>query len=273
MSYSSCFGYSSGGGCSYSPSFSGYSSQSGYSSPQTSSYSSNLEYTISHSEIETPKEINFNPVETNYRQKKYFESYLNNSKLNQTYTNNSPFLLQNTETRFIGDIADISDHIEEAFRKTTGEQFPDDILIHVCSKEKLREFHSEFGGIWSDGINGFSINRKKSGLKSEIFVCQGQLSNVIATLGHEIGHCISVPLETPRDEEAKAFAFEFAWVKAINKENIANLRGCFNISNPAKNNIHDIAFSFVHDLIKDGAEAIKLCFKLISKEISVGYFE
>ena len=40
--------------------------------------------------------------------------------------------------------------------------------------------------------------------------------------------------------------------------------------NPARNNVHDVAFSFVDSLVKEGKEAIKLCFSLISKDISVG---
>lgn len=250
-----------------------YGSSSGYSAASGSDYSSSLEYTVSASEVAQPKDMDFNPIKTNYKQKKYFESYLTNSKLTRSYGETPNFVLQNIETKFIGDVAEISEQIEDAFTKVTGESLPDDIIIHVCSKERLRQFHSEFGGLWSDGINGFAVNKKISGQKSEIFVAQGQLSNVIATLGHEIGHCISAPLDCVRDEEAKAFAFEFAWVKAINDNNIGGLRGCFNLLNPAKNNIHNIAFDFVHKLIQDGAEAVKICFKLISKELTVGGLE
>ena len=248
---------------------SSYSSHS-YSSHSYQSRSSNLEYAVSNSEIAKTRDIEFNPIQTNYKQKRYLEGYLTNSKLSQSYFTNSPFLLQSIETKFIGDVKDISEHIEKAFRIITGEEFPDDISIHVCSKERLKEFHNEVGGSWSNGISGFAVNRKKSGQRSEIFVCQGELANAIATIGHEIGHCISAPLDNARDEEAKAFAFEFAWVKSINDNNIAGLRGCFNLANPAKNNVHDAAFSFVHGLVKRGIDAVKLCFGLINKELSVG---
>lgn len=265
MSYSSGCGYSTGGCNNYSSLNSMLSSYSaGYSSQ------SGLEYTISNSEIAEAKEIEFNPLESGYKQKKYFDGYLTNSKLTRTYNTNSPFVLQDIETKFVGDVAEISDYVEKAFRKVTGEEFPDDIIIHVCSKEKLREFHQHFGGAWNNGINGFAVNRKKSGLKSEIFVAQGQLSNIMATLGHEIGHCLSVPLDNMRDEEAKAFAFEFAWVKIVDENNIAGLKGCFNLNHPAKNNIHDKAFSFVSQLVQKGADAIKVCFRLISGELSLG---
>jgi hypothetical protein len=249
---------------------SNYNSASGYSA-KSSSYSPNLEYAVFSSEISQKENQEINHFSNNYNQKNkniYFHGYLASPKLNQSYTSSSPFVLQDIETKFIGDVNEISEHIEDAFAKVTGESFPDDIIIHVCSKDKLKEFHKEFSSSWNDGIAGFSVNRKNSFQKSEIFVCRGELADVIATIGHEIGHCISAPLDNIRDEEAKAFAFEFAWVKVINDNNIAELKGCFNIHNPAKNNIHDKAFEFVNDIIKDGTDSLSLCFKIINKELS-----
>jgi hypothetical protein len=252
--------------------YSNHNSASGYSA-KSSSYSSNLEYAVFSSEI-SPKEnpeINHFSNNKNYSPKDkniYFHGYLACPKLNQSYTSASPFVLQGIDTKFIGDVAEIAEHIEDAFRKVTGEEFPDDILLHVCSREKLKEFHHGFSSSWNDGIAGFSVNRKINFQKSEIFVCQGELSNVIATIGHEIGHCISAPLNNVRDEEAKAFAFEFAWIKAISDNNIAELKGCFSINNPAKNNVHDKAFDFVNNMIKNGTDALSLCFKIISREMT-----
>jgi hypothetical protein len=254
-----------------------YSDSSGYSSSPAVSYSmknqgysSNLEYAVFNSEISAAKEISSGLSHPDYRKKKYFQGYLTNSRLTQSYSSNSPFILQDIETKFIGDVKDISEHIEDSFRKVTGESFPDDLIIHVCSRQKLKEFHNGFSSSWNEGITGFAVNRKKHGLKSEIFVCQGELANVLATIGHEIGHCISAPLDNLRDEEAKAFAFEFAWLKAINDNNIAELKGCFSMNDPAKNNVHDKAFEFVFDAVRNGADSLKLCFGLAGGDIKAG---
>jgi hypothetical protein len=277
---SSSYSFSAGSSYAGNSDYSSHGSASGYSAGNSSS--PNLEYAVFSSEISQKQnsEIShlsdkINSFSNSYNQNNnsknndiYFHGYLNSRNLNQSYASSSPFVLQNIETRFIGDVNEISEHIEDAFEKVTGESFPDDVIIHVCSKNKMKEFHSEFSSSWSDGIAGFSVNRKNSFQRSEIFVCRGELADVMATIGHELGHCISAPLDNMRDEEAKAFAFEFAWVKAIDKNNIAELKGCFNIRAPAKNNIHDRAFELVNNFIKNGADALSICFRLINKEIT-----
>jgi hypothetical protein len=261
--YSHASSYSSSGSLNY-------DSQVSYSmiSGPGKKYSSNLEYAVSNSEVQQEKSRTSAEPKNSYNKKIYFHGYLTNSKINSSYASDNNFALQDIDTKFIGDAKEIAEHVENAFRNVIGEEFPEDIAIHICSRDRLKEFNNEFGGRWNNGIVGFSVNRKKSGLKSEIFVCQGELANVMATIGHEIGHCISAPLENIRDEEAKAFAFEFAWIKTIDDNNIAGLKGCFNLANPAKNNVHDKAFEFVDSMIKKGAEAIKLCFMIIQKELS-----
>jgi len=271
-----CTGKGSGGYAPLETIASNYSSvsSSGYSSisylGQNISYSPSLEYKIHASESAPTKEVNHNFFSTGYKKSRYDQGYLMQPKITRSYSGAANFVMQGIETRFVGDVDDISGYIDDAFIEVMGESLPDDIVIHVCSKERLREFNSGFGGFWSDGINGFAVNRKESGLKSEIFVAKGQLADVIATIGHEIGHCISAPLGSARDEEAKAFAFESAWISAINRKNIAGLRGCFNIMDPAKNNVHDAAFIFVDDMIGNGLNAIDICFKLMKGELKVG---
>jgi len=56
-------------------------------------------------------------------------------------------------------------------------------------------------------------------------------------------------------EEAKAFAFEIAWMQAIHKHNILGLRSCLNmdILNPEKNGVHDAALELVRKRMMDEA--------------------
>ena len=60
-------------------------------------------------------------------------------------------------------------------------------------------------------------------------------------------------LKNSVEEEAKAFAFEIAWMKAIREHNIGNLAGSIEtgILSPANNGIHDVAFNFVRGLLKE----------------------
>jgi hypothetical protein len=89
---------------------------------------------------------------------------------------------------------------------------------------------------------GFCINRYPQ--TSYIFVREDNLDRLFLTIGHEIGHALSPILSDPRDEEAKAFAFSLAWMKTVVEHNIADLS--HNITpNPARNDLHDVAYSFV----------------------------
>lgn len=165
--------------------------------------------------------------------------------------------------QFIGDAAEISSMISEAFTKTTGIYFPADIVIRVCSEEQMKEANKE----WQPNVAGFCFNRKGFGI-SEIFVLRGDMDRVMLTIGHEIGHCLSMPLQDAKDEEAKAFAFSIAWALKIKEANIGGL--AMNIDmNPAKNGIHDTALSFVAGMISKGEEALDIYRKLAKKEISM----
>ena len=97
------------------------------------------------------------------------------------------------------------------------------------------------------GVRGLSINRKAEGLISDIFVLEDELDRVMLTIGHEIGHVLTTSLRDKRDEEAKAFAFELAWLQTIHKFNILGLKECMNINmlNPAVNGLHNTALGLV----------------------------
>ena len=199
------------------------------------------------------------------------ETYFCNRLTSTYYFSPGPFLHPNRPTtQFIGDASDIEEYVREAFRATTGDELPDDIAIRVCSPFELRTIHENFGGKWSRGIQGFAVNRRGSGV-SEIFVKENFLDALLLVIGHEIGHVLSEPLPNPRDEEAKAFAFEMAWMRSIKEHNIAGLAGSIVLDHkPAQNGLHNVAFSFIHDLLERGKEAFQIYLDLVKGGVSLG---
>ena len=205
-------------------------------------------------------------------------SYNNNNNNNNMYQiyNKQPiylsfesFLNQNRpQVQFIGSAKEIKDYVKEAFKKTTGEEFPDDIIINILNKEEFRAIHLNNSGIWNEGILGFAINgHKKNSQIHEIYALENELDKLMLVLGHEIGHIMSYPLDNILDEEAKAFAFSLSWMQTIYEENIANLRDNINLNfEPARNGVHDKAFLFVKNLINTGKDAFSV-FKELSKRL------
>ena len=125
------------------------------------------------------------------------------------------------------------------------------------------------GEVWNPGIQGFAVNRKGKGY-SCIFVKNNHLDALMLVLGHEIGHVITPRLPDLKDEEAKAFAFEMSWAKAIIEHNIAGLKGQFNVDfKPAANGIHNIAFGFVQSMINKGKDSLKLYWELVKGSVRV----
>jgi hypothetical protein len=273
MGYDCC---SSGvaGSSSYSGGSSGYSAlESTVQQYQGASSSSIASYdSVSFSIAETRPESEFIPSAAKsilpYSMKQYAEGTYLQKTTQGNYTIPSKHFLNDNRplTRFVGESLAIEEEIKEAFRKTTGKELPEDIIIRVCDKTELRAIHELNNGIWDEGIQGFAINRKKRGI-SEVFVGKGELAQVMLTLGHEIGHVLSESLPSQIDEEAKAFAFSMAWMKAIYKHNIAGLKTCIN-PNPANNGVHNKAFAFVASLIGKGRKAIEIYADLITRTIS-----
>jgi hypothetical protein len=132
----------------------------------------------------------------------------------------------------------------------------------------MESIHEEFGGSWNPGILGFAINRNPE--KNLIFVKENNLDVLMLTIGHEIGHVLTRRLNDPRDEEAKAFAFELAWMKSIKEYNIANLANQFvDFPEPAKNGLHNIAFDFVVSMLGSGKQCLQIFKELFDRKISV----
>jgi hypothetical protein len=164
-------------------------------------------------------------------------------------------------TQFIEEAEEIKDITKSTFEALTGQPFPDDIVVRVCSEEEMRKAHAANGGTWSQGIMGFAINRHP--YPSIIFVRKNHLDALMLTVGHELGHVLSPRLDNTLDEEAKAFAFELAWANTIVENNIAGLGANFNPDFvPANNGLHDRAFAFVQNTAKKGKEALKIFWEL-----------
>ncbi len=156
-------------------------------------------------------------------------------------------------TQFVNDAVQVKGFVEETFRKTTGEEMPNDFTIEILKEDDFRKFRQE------NGVLGFAVNRKGKGT-SRIVIRENDLDMLMVVIGHEIGHVLTMQAITEQDEEAKAFSFQFAWAKAIFENDIAGLGNSINpgIFQPAQNGIHDIAFSFVQKLISSGRKSLEV---------------
>jgi hypothetical protein len=169
------------------------------------------------------------------------------------------------QTQFIDDAKKVEEHVREAFKATTKRELSPGIRIRVCDKKTFKQIHEANGGEWSPNIQGFSIHRT-----GEVVVRQNDLDVVMLVLGHEIGHVLSNPLTNVHDEEAKAFAFEMEWMKTIKENNIAGIGENINIDfTPANNGLHDVAFSFVKNLVSAGKRALDVFTELVNGEITM----
>lgn len=199
----------------------------------------------------------------------YSSGYLINSA--REYFTPIMFLKTNRPASlFIGKSDDIKHYVMEAFEATAGMPLPDDITISIVTKDELRQKHDTFGGEWSEGIQGFAINRKGVS-HSMIFVKENDLDQLLLVIGHEIGHCMSRTLPSKLDEEAKAFAFELAWMDALAERDIAGMKHAIDLDpRPANNGLHNVAFNFVKRLVKQGKKAMHLFQELVTRNIVVG---
>ena len=195
-----------------------------------------------------------------YSQTPYTQEFRVHSNFHEEYQfTPDPFLKPGHEGRFIGQAQEIQSYIEEAFETMFSQQFPTNIQLSILPKQEFQKLTKK------EGVIGLSINRKSQGLLSEVFVLEGSLARVMLTLGHELGHVLTPTLSTAHDEEAKAYAFSFAWMQIIKENNIANLADAFIIENPAINGLHDVACNFVMNIMKKGTIAWHIYQELIQK--------
>ena len=247
-----------------------YNSNScGYSGNSCGSSYSGLEQAVSYSggsknNVSYMASAVAQPVQMYEGNHSGFNSYSNSykSKINNNVTMTmergvDDFLNPNRQlTAFIGDAAQIREFAEEAFFKTTGMEFPNDIAVRVLDENHFRE-----------GLQGFAVNRKEQGQISDVVVKQNTMDRVMVILGHEIGHVMSRRLNDARSEEAKAFAFSMEWIKQIKKHNIAGLSCSVCNDRAANNGIHDKALEFVINQIQEGKKPMQIVRELVSGEI------
>ena len=194
------------------------------------------------------------------------QNYAMQTNSHSQYTIVDKFLNeQRPLTQFIGEVEQIKEYVLQAFKATTNYELPGDISIKLCNREELKQAHQLFGGSWDNTIQGFSINKTR-----QIFVKEGELDKVMLVIGHEIGHVLSHSLPGKLDEEAKAFAFEMAWMKTIVENNIANLKENIKLDfTPAKNGLHDISFNFVQKIVSTGKKALQTYRELVNGILQV----
>ena len=216
---------------------------------------------------------NFEIFEPQYTKKTSIPQYKHYQQYTTTYPTNHEFTPEiflkplRPKTRFIDDNDEARRIAAEVFELMMKEKLPSNISINIMTFDEFKVLHSIFGA-WSNGILGFSIN----GDDKKIFVREKHLDALMLVIGHEIGHVLTETLPNKYDEEAKAFAFSIEWAKTIKEHNVANLK--LNIKDeiefqPARNGLHDVAFSFVDFVVKKGRKAIELHNDLIKKYVSV----
>lgn len=168
---------------------------------------------------------------------------------------------------FVGKAEEIREHIEQAFELMFHEEFPKDVKVSVLDEEQFHKLAPHPGTL------GLSINRRKQGLMSEIFVRNDFLARVLLTVGHEFGHVLTETLDNSHDEEAKAYAFSLAWMKVIKENDIAGLKSTIVTENPADNGLHNVAFFFVEKMMKGGKRVWEIYQELIHKNLSCNPLE
>lgn len=167
------------------------------------------------------------------------------------------FLRPGKEGGFVGKAEEVREFVETAFEKIFQASFPNDIKISILPAEEFRKLAP------SPGVIGLSLNRKKEGLLNEIFILNDSLARVMLTIGHELGHVLTPTLDSPHDEEAKAYAFSLEWMSIIKKNDIAGLGDAFVTERPAENGLHNVAFSFVEKMLLAGKQAWNVYVELI----------
>lgn len=259
MSYSSS-------GCGY-----GKCGGSGYFMKQSTGYAGfayekSMKYELSDLE----KTAKYTTTSASVTAKETFPQYMSLKGNYQAHANEPDEIFLNPSrpaTEIIINEDKIMPYVKEAFEKTTGKEFPTNLKIAVLSEEAFNEVHQGHKGVHSQFVQGFAINRNGRGI-NEVFVKQKYLDSLMLTIGHEIGHVMGFTLEDERDEEAKAFAFSMAWMKAIKENNIAGIAECIN-PRPATNGVHDVAFEFILDQSEKGDTAMEIFEKLCKGELSI----
>lgn len=176
------------------------------------------------------------------------------------------FLKPGKEGMFVGQAEEVREFVEEAFEKIFVQKFPNNIKISILNQQEFIKIAP------SPNTIGLSINRSQEGLLSEIFILNDTLGRVMLTIGHELGHVLTATLSNSHDEEAKAYAFSLLWMKIIKEHNIAHLGDAIVAERPAENGLHNLAFDFVHKMLKE-RDIEEIYSELIREEASLRFWE
>ena len=187
----------------------------------------------------------------------------------QNQDNYSGFMNENAQEIFLNDNMEIMEMVKRTFKLTTGMNFPDTIKISLLNPVDFSALHEKMTNEKASGVAGFSVNNPNS--TCYVYVKTDSLDKMMIVLGHEIGHVLSYSLVNNVNEEAKAFAFQLAWVKVIHENNIGNLAFNLNPLPPAENGLHNVAYRYVLNQLNQGDKAIDVYSDIIkgNKKISI----
>lgn len=271
--------YRSGGG--------NYGSQQTYGQTYNASlqtYSSSYQTSSLDAIVEAPNihcfqssDSSHNSSFTSFNYNQNIQNYFPTKQRTEYHAIDGFLKLYRPQTQFINDAQEVESLARETFEKTARKELPQNIIIKILDRDDMKAVHEATGAIWSDNIQGFSINsnarnsaRNLQNHDKQIFVKKAELDRVMVVLGHEIGHVLTPTVENAHDEEAKAFAFEIAWVQTMIKHNIGNLKDNLVVDfAPANNGLHDVAAAFVKNLVKKGKEAMELYGEIARRILSI----
>ena len=172
-------------------------------------------------------------------------------------------------SRIIGCSDEIIEGLRTCYNKLTGRSLPGDIEISVLSHYEFEKLASEkVMGRAATGVLGFAYNHGFG--NRGVYVRRNHLDILFVVLGHEIGHVLSKQMEPIEREEAKAYAFQLAWVEAIVSFDILGLKNSINPNEwrPPKDSEHEKALEFVTGKIREGMKPIDVFNSLISGKMN-----
>jgi hypothetical protein len=140
-------------------------------------------------------------------------------------------------------------------------------LMRVLPEDQLKQEFKEYSSKEPSIELGGFVDRAMD----EVYLKEGPFCNVFVEAGHELGHILT---EESKNEEEKAFAFQFAWQKAAYKtvgciralamDSISSRLG--ELPNNSHYHNHRQAFDLVKSLQNDGVSPMEL-YQLLLKSL------
>ncbi len=160
-------------------------------------------------------------------------------------------------------------HIEEIFLAVTGEDIPGDIEVNILDEMRFDRYSERLNLSPNKNIKGFAMHSMDICTPRKVFLREGTLAEVLTVAGHEIGHVIAERKSNVHDEEAKAIAFEYAWVKTIREFDMASIGHIVRNFPLARNGVHDIAQMFIENKMRYGENPLDLFDEIVADDITV----